>query len=127
AKFQHSELIGKKDKHSRIDSKRKQEAATRNISLSASREALHKRRELSSKNGAAKSLFRLPVEEKKRKLEAMIETDGDCEFLLKIPELIKKKSEELAEDAKGVEEVCAALRRRIVGFEKNLEGSIALP
>lgn len=119
SKFQHSELMGKKEKLSRIDSKRKQEAATRNISVSASRESLRRRRELSSRNGASKYVVRISVAEKKRKLEAMLQTDGGHEFFVKLPDLIKMRTEELAEDANGVEEVCAALRRRIAGYEKS--------
>mmetsp|Transcript_4617 Transcript_4617/g.9614 ORF Transcript_4617/g.9614 Transcript_4617/m.9614 type:complete len:214 (-) Transcript_4617:57-698(-) len=126
SKFQHSELMGKKDKLSRIDSKRTQEATTRNVSVSASRESLRRRRELSSRNGGSKYIVRISMEEKKRKLEAMLETDGGHEFFIKLPDLIKMRTEELAEDANGVEEVCVALRRRIVGYEKSLGGSISL-
>ena len=124
SKFQHSELVGKKDKLSRLDSKRKQEAATRNVSMSASREALRKRRELSMKNEAVKSLANIPIEEKKRKLDALAETDGGEELFSVLPELIKKRTDEVMEDTSGLEHVCAALRRRIAGYQKSLDLSM---
>ncbi|KAL7516574.1 hypothetical protein ACHAWX_001574 [Stephanocyclus meneghinianus] len=116
-KFQHSELTSKKEKLHRLDAKRNNEANTRYLCVTSSREALRKRREKSTLSASISK--ELSLEEKKRQLELSIGQDVE-EWMASLPELIRKRAASILEDVNNTERDCDLLRRKIAGYQNAL-------
>eukprot|EP00578_Thalassiosira_sp_NH16_P000773 CAMPEP_0181139624 /NCGR_PEP_ID=MMETSP1071-20121207/34879_1 /TAXON_ID=35127 /ORGANISM="Thalassiosira sp., Strain NH16" /LENGTH=226 /DNA_ID=CAMNT_0023226539 /DNA_START=834 /DNA_END=1514 /DNA_ORIENTATION=+ len=118
--FQHSELQGKKEKLSRLEDKRANEANSRHRSASAARDMQRRLREESSKNGDA-AYAHLTTEEKRRKLErSMEDADGGAELLNNLPGLVGMRRTHKEKDLKDLEIKNASMRRIIAGYQNAL-------
>ena len=62
------------------------------------------------------------TEEKRHKLEQLMEMDGGVELCKNLPELVRLRKEQTMEEYKDVESRNAALRRIIAGYQNALGG-----
>jgi hypothetical protein len=124
--FQHSELQSKKEKLTRLEDKRINEANSRNSSVSAAREMLRRLRDNSSNNDTSSSTStlassnmyaNLSSNELKQRLQHTMDVDGEEQLLRTIPELIKIRKVQKVEEVKELEMKNASLRRVIAGYQ----------
>ena len=119
--FQHAELQAKKEKLSRLEEKRNEEANSMSRSLTAAREMLRRLREDSNNDTSYSALnANLSPGERRKKLEKMMEVDGGEELLSNLPELLGMRRAQKLEELKQQELRNASLRRIIAGYQNAL-------
>ncbi len=125
--FQHSELQSKKEKLARLEDKRINEANSRNDSVSNAREMLRRLRDNSSSNDtttAANSSWamhtNLSSEEMKKKLQHIMDVDGEEQLLRALPELVKIRKSHIVEEVKDLEMKNGSMRRIVAGYQNLL-------
>jgi len=122
AKFQHSEVIGKRDKLSKLESKIIEESKVRASSLKASRDALRKRRDKNILLLSNRSINN-PTEDNKNNandVQHAAKLFEDTDLLQKLPRLVQEKSDLIDTET---EEACQAnesLQKRIAGYKRCL-------
>jgi len=123
--FQHSELQSKKEKLSHLEARQEEEAQARNYTMSAAREMLRRNRENASKHDMGNSHgANFTAEEKRRRLELIMEEVGTEDFLRGLPELMKMQRLATEEQVRGMEIRNASLRRIIAGYQNALGGDL---
>jgi len=87
---------------------------------------LRRLRDDSSKNNHARDAYAdtLSAEQKRQKLEQIMEADGGEELCEALPELVKTRRAQQEEGVKELEVRAGALRRVIAGYQDALGGSL---
>ena len=93
--------------------------------MSAAREMLRRNRENASKHDMGNSHgANFTAEEKRRRLELIMEEVGTEDFLRGLPELMKMQRLATEEQVRGMEIRNASLRRIIAGYQNALGGDL---
>lgn len=129
-KFQHAELVAKRDKMNSLKNKMAKDDANRNNQLRAAKEAVRVRREKIAKRqtyvdpadsmNAAEDLSDLRMQEVKAFLEEN-DNSNDLEFLFKIQRLLQQKCEDETSDLQAFQQEATMMQRRIKGYENYTE------
>lgn len=118
--FQHSELQGKKEKLSRLEEKRNNEAGSRHYSVSAAREMLRRLRENSSQNEDDSGVNGASPGQKRHQLEQSMELDGGEALCRSLPEFLQVRRSVTVEATKHLETRNTSLRRIVAGYQNAL-------
>jgi hypothetical protein len=113
--FQHSELIGKKEKIRRLEEKMDEETKSRQASLCAARDAVKKRRNKVATQGKPDHSTEKQVQiiEKEKQ-----EVDNDRVWS-KWPRLVEQKAAAIAMEAADLHRSAESLRNVIAGYKKH--------
>lgn len=129
-KFQHAELVAKRDKMNSLKNKMAKDDANRNNQLRAAKEAVRVRREKIAKRqtyinpsdsmSTAEDLRDFRKQEVKAILEENDNND-DLEFFFKIQRLLQQKCEDETSDLQAFQQEATMMQRRIEGYENYAE------
>ena len=144
AKFQHMELIGKREKMNQLKSSMEKDEAERNTHLRTAKEAVRVRREkfaarrahepwfssssispyghLNTSTSKSTSTSESSKHSSMEKMNILLSENGDSmEFFIKFHKLIEKKSAEAEDEAKAFQLQCRAIQKRIVGYQRYMQ------
>uniref|UniRef100_A0A6U4ADJ3 Uncharacterized protein n=1 Tax=Ditylum brightwellii TaxID=49249 RepID=A0A6U4ADJ3_9STRA len=136
--FQHAELVGKREKVSRLQSKMKCEAQSQAAAIRAAQDSVRKRRERMSISNQRDQQRRLkkrritandsdkPIDNganglEMEKMQKLLQNEMDDEDIMeKWPRLVERRALDLLEETEDVRRMSECLRRRIAGYGKAL-------
>lgn len=129
-KFQHAELVGKREKMKRLEARITQEESTRKNQLQTAKEALRCRREKVSRRQANELSMSISAESydessSMRLIHQVKDLLNDnvenLDFFVKIQRLLDKKCEEVEHEVSMIKNESTTLKRRIAGYDNYLD------
>jgi len=121
-KFQHSELIGKRNKLSTMESKLTEESKIRASSLKAARDALRKRRDKNILLLSNRSIINPAEDDKDNSIDAqqVASMFEDNNLLQKLPRLVQEKAAYIDAETEEARQTNESLQKRIGGYKRCL-------
>eukprot|EP00586_Coscinodiscus_wailesii_P021006 CAMPEP_0172496176 /NCGR_PEP_ID=MMETSP1066-20121228/82865_1 /TAXON_ID=671091 /ORGANISM="Coscinodiscus wailesii, Strain CCMP2513" /LENGTH=234 /DNA_ID=CAMNT_0013268335 /DNA_START=65 /DNA_END=769 /DNA_ORIENTATION=+ len=126
AKFQHAELVGKREKLSRLEAKIADDTKVQATSLRSAREAVRKRRDATAIMNDADFEKDIDLElcpEKSDNIKRFFAEIDNDDLLAKWPRLIEEKASMVAMEAADVQRENNGLKRRISGYKRYVDSS----
>ena len=124
AKFQHMELVGKREKMNKLKSCIQEEVLEYSKHLRTAKEALHIRREkvaVRQANHASVASNESSNVEKMNKLLAENGNGDSMDFFLKIQRLVEKKTAEVEDETNVLRVETEAANKRVAGYEQYMQ------